>query len=170
MKKKGLSILSLLILLMTYIAPGNCTSIVHNELNTNEIDVLAGQWNYELLTQDGTRINGFFQIQPSDKKKLTVIGQAYFDKGTGKLSVKNLRGLWEGALQKDKQKKNYILTFTMQENPIFSDKNPSEKPYQGTIYFHQKNNLLEGKFFDHGSREGINGTIKAYKSGSNVMS
>lgn len=162
MKRRILLILTSFIA-MTCVTSGYCAPQVHNELQLNEVDKLAGQWNYDLITKDGTKIKGFFQVQPSSKNKLTVIGQAYFDKGTNKLSTKNLRGVWTGSLQKDKREQNYILTFKMQSNSISSSNTHSESPYHGTIYFHQEKNTLNGKFFDHGLREGVNGTITAYK-------
>ena len=113
-----------------------------------------------ILTKNGTKIKGFFQVEPSSKGILSVVGQAYFDKGTKTLSVKNLRGVWTGLMRKDKLQQNYVLTFLMRGNPVYPT---TESPYHGTIYFHYKDEILDGKFSDHDSREGIGGTITAYR-------
>lgn len=134
----------------------------HHELKANEIDAIIGQWDYNLLTKDGTKIKGFFQVEPSSKGTLSVVGQAYFDKGNKTLSAKNLRGVWTGSMQRDEQQQHYVLAFLMQGNPLYPN-TPAESPYHGTIYFHQKDAILDGKFSDHDSREGIGGTIIAYR-------
>lgn len=133
----------------------------HHKLKVNEIDAIIGQWDYDLLTKDGTKIKGFFQVEPSSKGTLSVVGQAYFDKGNKTLSAKDLRGVWTGVMRKD-ERQHYVLAFLMQGNPIYPN-TPAESPYHGTIYFKQKNQILDGKFSDHDSREGIGGTITAYR-------
>jgi len=145
------------------VTTSTCAEQAHHELKVNEIDAIVGQWDYDLLnTKDGTKIKGFFQVGPSNKGTLSVVGQAYFDKGNKTLSTKNLRGVWTGEMQRDEQQQHYVLTFSMQGNPIYP-KTPAESPYHGTIYFHHKGAILDGKYSDHDSREGMGGTITAYK-------
>lgn len=151
-----------LFIAMSCVTTSTYAKQTHHELNANEIDMIIGQWDYNLLTKDGTKIKGFFQVEPSGKDKLSVVGQAYFDKGTKSLSAKNLRGVWTGVLRRDVQQQHYILTFMMRGNPIYPNK-PVESPYHGTIYFQHKDAILDGKFSDHDSREGIDGTITAYR-------
>lgn len=134
----------------------------HHNLKTNELDAIIGQWNYNLVTKDGTKIKGFFQVEPSNKHSLPVVGQAYFDKGDKTYSMKNLRGVWTGHMQSDERQQRYTLPFLMHGNPIYPEK-IAEAPYHGTIYFILKDNTLNGTFSDHDSREGIGGTIIAQK-------
>jgi len=160
---KKVFLLSLTAFIATsFITISNSAEQTHHYLNTKEIDAIIGQWDYDLLTKDGTKIKGFFQIEPSNKNKLSVVGQAYFDKGNKILCAKNLRGVWTGWMQKDEKRQHYVLTFLMRGNPIHSN-TLSESPYHGTIYFQYKDEILDGKFTDHDSREGIGGTITAYR-------
>jgi hypothetical protein len=162
MKKVFLLTLTALIAI-SCVTTGKCAEQTHHELKANEIDAIIGQWDYDLLTKDGTKIKGFFQVEPSGKDSLSVVGQAYFDKGTKTLSTKNLRGIWTGLMRRDKLEQNYVLAFAMRENPIYPTNTQAEPSYHGTIYFHHKNEILDGKFSDHDSREGIGGTITAYR-------
>lgn len=160
---KKIFMLSLTALLaMSCITAGKCAEQTHHPLNTNEMDAVIGQWDYDLLTKDGTKIKGFFQVEPSNKDMLPVVGQAYFDKGDKMLSAKNLRGVWTGTLHRDEEQHIYVLTFLMKGNPT-NPKTLAEAPYHGTIYFHQKNEILDGNFSDHDTREGIGGTITAHR-------
>lgn len=134
----------------------------HRDIKVTEVDAIIGQWDYDLLTKDGTKIKGFFQVEPSNKVTLSVVGQAYFDKGKDTFSTKNLRGVWTGVMRSDKQKHDYVLTFLMRGNPIHPSKH-AELPYHGTINFHQKDEVLDGTFSDHDSREGVDGTIIAHR-------
>jgi hypothetical protein len=160
--KRGFLLSLTTLITMSCVTINTYAEQTHHQLQVREIDAIIGQWNYDLLTKDGTKIKGFFQVEPSSNGKLSVVGQAYFDKGNKMLSTKNLRGVWTGSMQRDKQQQDYVLTFLMRENPIYPN-TPAESPYHGTIYFHHKGNFLEGKFSDHDSREGIGGTITAYK-------
>jgi hypothetical protein len=163
MKKIFSLALTTSLILMSWLTTGQCTEQTHHKFKANEIDALIGQWKYKLVTEDGTKIIGFFQVQPSTKNTLPVIGQAYYDKGSKVLITKNLRGVWSGSMQKSDLQQSYILTFTMRGNPFYTSNKKVELPYHGTIYFHQKNETLNGRFSDHDSREGIGGTITAYR-------
>jgi hypothetical protein len=65
-------------------------------------------------------------------------------------------------MQRDKRQQQYVLTFLMRGNPIYPSV-PAESPYHGTIYFHLNDEILDGKFNDHDSREGVGGTITAHR-------
>lgn len=125
-----------------------------------EIDAIKGQWNYDLLTNDGTKIKGIFQVEPTNQSNLNVAGQAYYDDGQNPLLTENLRGIWTGVLNKDAEQR-YVLGFSMKANEL--SKNPSEVPYVGTIFFERHDGKLVGHFRDHGHREGVAGTVKAYR-------
>ncbi len=161
MKKFFLLSLTTLIA-MSCMTVGRCAEQTHHHnLKVNEMDAIVGQWDYDLRTKDGTKIKGFFQVEPSNTGTLSVVGQAYFDKGNKTLSAKNLRGVWTGLMRKDGQQ-HYVLTFLMQGNPIYPS-TPAESPYHGTAYLQHKNEVLDGTFNDHDAREGIGGTITAHK-------
>ncbi len=102
------------------------------ELGAVEIDTVKGQWDYDLLTNDGTKIKGFFQVEPTSHDRLNVAGQAYYDNGSPTLFTDNLRGVWNGVLSKDAEHHRYVLDFSMKSNAL--SKNPSEIPYRGTIF------------------------------------
>jgi len=160
---KKVFLLSLTTLLaMSCVATSSIAKQTHHDFKVNEIDAVIGQWDYDLVTKDGIKIKGYFQVEPSNKSKLPVVGQAYFDKGNKTLSAKNLRGVWTGKMQRDKRQQQYVLTFLMRGNPIYPSV-PAESPYHGTIYFHLNDEILAGKFNDHDSREGVGGTITAHR-------
>src|SRR5580704_9542995 len=129
MKKVFLLSLTALIA-MSCVTTSKCAEQIHHDLKVNEIDAIIGQWDYDLLTKDGTKIKGFFQVEPANTGKLSVVGQAYFDKGNKTLSAKNLRGVWTGLMQRDGRQQHYVLTFLMRGNPIYPS-TLAESPYHG---------------------------------------
>lgn len=131
-------------------------------LNVAQMDHIMGQWDYELLGSDGVKVRGFFQIDPSSRKSLSVRGQSYLDKDDKALNIANLRGVWKGVMKHGDQHGQYVMTFSTKDNPIFPN-SLDEKPQEGTVIFHHEENLMTGSFKHNNPKNGPSGTIVAHK-------
>ena len=131
-------------------------------LRVSEMDHVIGQWDYELIDSEGTKARGFFQIDPANREHLSVTGQSYLDKGVNELKIANLRGLWTGAMKHGDEPHQYVLTFSIKENPIFPER-VGDDPLEGTVLFNRRDNVMSGSFKFHVPKDGPTGTMVAHK-------
>jgi hypothetical protein len=132
------------------------------ELRLKEISHIIGQWDYELLDNDGNRVKGFFQVDPSSRKSVSVSGQSYFNNGDKALDVQTLRELWKGTMKHGDKPDLYILTFSTQDNPIFPS-TVDKTPHEGTVLFHLIDDTMSGPFKIDVPKNGPHGTMVARK-------